>query len=110
MSHFYLGSPADTLPDYIPLARPAVGYLGPIAVQLDPGRLGRPYLMRSDLAVLQIIKTSWASAPSIFYVHGQLRGPARSLSLSGRRRSGAPPRPGPWRRARACGSWKGAGS
>jgi len=66
MSHFYLGSPADTLPDYIPLARPAVGYLGPIAVQLDPGRLGRPYLMRSDLAVLQIIKDELGKRPIYF--------------------------------------------
>src|SRR5439155_458940 len=55
MSRFYLGDPADTLPDYIPLAQPATGHLGPIAVALDPSRLGRPYLMRSDLAVLQII-------------------------------------------------------
>jgi hypothetical protein len=66
MSHFYLGSPADTLPDYIPLAQPAVGYLGPIAVQLDPGRLGRPYLMRSDLAVLQIIKDELGKRPIYF--------------------------------------------
>src|SRR5207247_2544147 len=56
MSRFYLGDAADTLPDYIPLAQPATGYLGPITVALDPARLGRPYLMRSDLAVLQIIK------------------------------------------------------
>jgi hypothetical protein len=66
MSHYYLASPGDTLPDYIPLAQPAVGYLGPIAVQLDPGKLGRPYLMRSDLAVLQIIKDELGKRPIYF--------------------------------------------
>src|SRR5439155_1403218 len=63
MSRFYLGDPADTLPDYIPLAQPATGHLGPIAVALDPSRLGRPYLMRSDLAVLQIIKDQLGKRP-----------------------------------------------
>jgi hypothetical protein len=66
MSRFYLGSPADTLPEYIPLAQPAVGYLGPIAVKLDPGALRRPYLMRSDLAVLQIIKDELGKRPIYF--------------------------------------------
>jgi transmembrane protein TMEM260 (protein O-mannosyltransferase) len=66
MSRYYLGSPADTLPDYIPLAQPVTGYLGPIAVQLDPGTLGRPYLMRSDLAVLQIIKDELGKRPIYF--------------------------------------------
>src|SRR2546428_6694120 len=51
MSRFYLGSPPDTLPEYVPLAQPATGYLRPIAVKLDPGALGRPDLMLSDLAV-----------------------------------------------------------
>src|SRR2546427_3863046 len=66
MSRFYLGDAADTLPDYIPLAQPATGHLGPIAVSLDPGRLGRPYLMRSDLAVLQIIKDELGKRPIYF--------------------------------------------
>src|SRR5213594_992966 len=66
MSRFYLGDPADTLPDYIPLAQPATGHLGPIAVALDPSRLGRPYLMRSDLAVLQIIKDQPGKRPIYF--------------------------------------------
>src|SRR5207253_1075704 len=66
MSRFYLGDAADTLPDYIPLAQPATGHLGPIAVALDPARLGRPYLMRSDLAVLQIIKDELGKRPIYF--------------------------------------------
>ena len=66
MSRYYLGNPADTLPDYVPLAQPATGYLGPIAVKLDPGTLGRPYLMRSDLAVLQIIKDELGKRPIYF--------------------------------------------
>src|SRR5207249_5945821 len=66
MSRSYLGSPADTLPEYIPLAQPAIGYLGPIAVKLDPGTLGRPYLLRSDLAVLQIIKDELGKRPIYF--------------------------------------------
>src|SRR3989454_386076 len=66
MSRFYLGSPADTLPEYVPLAQPATGYLRPIAVKLDPGALGRPYLMRSDLAVLQIIKDELGRRPIYF--------------------------------------------
>ena len=66
MSRYYLGGSADTLPDYVPLAQPATGYLGPIAVSLDPGRLGRPYLMRSDLAVLQIIKDELGKRPIYF--------------------------------------------
>src|SRR2546422_5046367 len=66
MSRFYLGDAADTLPDYIPLAQPVTGYLGPIAVQLDPARLGRPYLLRSDLAVLQIIKDELGKRPIYF--------------------------------------------
>src|SRR5256886_10528007 len=66
MSRYYLGSPADTLPDYVPLVQPATGYLRPIAVKLDPGTLGRPYLMRSDLAVLQIIKDELGKRPIYF--------------------------------------------
>ena len=66
MSRFYLRDPADTLPDYIPLAQPATGHLGPITVPLDPSTLGRPYLMRSDLAVLQIIKDELGKRPIYF--------------------------------------------
>src|SRR2546425_725394 len=66
MSRYYLGGSADTLPDYVPLAQPAIGYLGPIAVKLDPGTLGRPYLLRSDLAVLQIIKDELGKRPIYF--------------------------------------------
>ena len=66
MSRYYLGDAADTLPDYLPLMQPASGYLGPIAVALDPARLGRPYLMRSDLAVLQIIKDELGKRPIYF--------------------------------------------
>src|SRR5207302_1354627 len=35
-------------------------------VALDPARLGRPYLMRSDLAVLQIIKDELGKRPIYF--------------------------------------------
>ncbi len=66
MSRYYLGNPADSLPEYIPLEQPVTGYLGPIAVQLDPRALGRPYLLRSDLAVLQIIKDELGKRPIYF--------------------------------------------
>ena len=80
MSRFYLGDPADTLPDYLPLMQPASGYLGPIAVALDPARLGRPYLMRSDLAVLQIIKDELGKRP--IYFSTSTGGYADQLGLS----------------------------
>jgi len=66
MSRYYLGSPAETLPPYIPLERPATGYLGPITVTLDPRALGRPYLERADLAVLRIIKDELGKRPIYF--------------------------------------------
>jgi hypothetical protein len=66
MTRFYLGESADTLPDYVPLTQPATGYLGPIAVKLDPGAFGRSYLLRSDLAVLQIIKDELGKRPIYF--------------------------------------------
>jgi hypothetical protein len=66
MSRYYLGAAADSLPEYIPLSQPATGYLGPITVRLDPRALGRPYLMRSDLAVLQIIKDQLGKRPIYF--------------------------------------------
>ena len=80
MSRYYLGDPADTLPDYLPLMQPASGYLGPIAVALDPARLGRPYLMRSDLAVLQIIKDELGKRP--IYFSTSTGGYADQLGLS----------------------------
>jgi hypothetical protein len=66
MSGFNLASPRDTLPEYLPLGQPATGYLGPITVQLDPRALGRPYLLRSDLAVLEIIKDQVGKRPIYF--------------------------------------------
>ena len=80
MSRYYLGDAADTLPDYLPLMQPASGYLGPIAVALDPARLGRPYLMRSDLAVLQIIKDELGKRP--IYFSTSTGGYADQLGLS----------------------------
>src|SRR3989475_10106633 len=66
MGRFYLADSADTLPQYLPLPRPVTGYLGRIAVTLDPATLGRPYLERGDLAVLQIIKDELGRRPIYF--------------------------------------------
>jgi transmembrane protein TMEM260 (protein O-mannosyltransferase) len=66
MSRYYLGHPADTLPPYVRFERPVTGHLGPIAVTLDPRALGRPYLERSDLAVLQIVKDQLGKRPIYF--------------------------------------------
>jgi hypothetical protein len=66
MSRYYLAGPADTLPPYVGLDRPVRGGVGPIDVTLDPGVLGRPYLSRSDLAVLQIIKDQLGKRPIYF--------------------------------------------
>jgi len=66
MSRYYLADPADTLPPYIPLEQPAAGFLGPIQVKLDPSALGRPYLERADLAVLQIVKDELGKRPIYF--------------------------------------------
>src|SRR5205823_12481512 len=66
MTRYYLGEAADTLPEYIPLPQPAAGRLGPIQVTLDPGVLGRPYLLRDDLAVLEIIKNQLGKRPIYF--------------------------------------------
>jgi len=66
MNRYYLREPADTLPPYTPLAQPITGYLGPIEVTVDPRALGRPYLERSDLAVLQIIKDRLGKRPIYF--------------------------------------------
>ena len=80
MSRYYLGEPADTLPPYIPLMQPAAGFLGPIAVRLDPAALGHPYLSRSDLAVLQIIKDRLGKRP--IYFSASTGGYADQLGLS----------------------------
>jgi len=66
MSRFYAGTAADTLPPYAALDQPVSGYLGPISIALDPRSLGRPYLLRSDLAVLQIIKDQLGKRPIYF--------------------------------------------
>lgn len=57
MTHVYLGAAADTLPDYLPIDQPVTGTVGSLAIQIDPRRLPYPgLLLRSELAVLQIIK------------------------------------------------------
>ena len=66
MSRYYLNGPADSLPTYILLDRAATGAIGPIQVTIDPRALGRPYLDRSDLAVLQIIKDQLGRRPIYF--------------------------------------------
>jgi hypothetical protein len=68
MSRYYLGAAAaaDTLPEYIPLPQPAVAHLGSIAARLGPEALGRPYLLRADLTVLQIIKDQVGKRPIYF--------------------------------------------
>ena len=66
MSRFYLGDFADTLPEYVPLPQPATARLGSIQVALDPGVLRRPYLLRSDVAVLEIIKDQLGTRPVYF--------------------------------------------
>src|SRR5213595_455310 len=66
MSRFYRDGPTDTLPPYLALSQPVTGRLGPVTVALDPNALGRPYLERSDLAVLQIIKDEVGRRPIYF--------------------------------------------
>jgi hypothetical protein len=66
MSRSYLNGAADTLPPYILLDRVATGTIGPIEVTLDPRALGRPYLGRSELAVMQIIKDQLGRRPIYF--------------------------------------------
>ncbi|HVH68097.1 MAG TPA: DUF2723 domain-containing protein [Gemmatimonadales bacterium] len=66
MSRYYRGAAADSLPEYVPLSQPVVASLGPISVRLDPATLGRPYLLRSDLAVLQIVKDQVGKRPIYF--------------------------------------------
>jgi hypothetical protein len=68
MSRYYLGSPppADTLPPYVELGQPIAGAVGPIQITLDPQVLGRPYLYRSEVAVLQIIKDQVGKRPIYF--------------------------------------------
>ena len=66
MNRYYLNGPADTLPPYILVEQPAAGTIGPIQVTIDPRALGRPYLGRADLAVLQIIKDQLGRRPIYF--------------------------------------------
>jgi hypothetical protein len=68
MSQFYQGKTvgADTLPQYVVLQGAVTGAVGPIKVKLDPSALGRPYLDRSELAVLQIIKDQLGKRPIYF--------------------------------------------
>jgi len=66
MSRYYLNGPADTMPPYIVVDKPVAGTIGPIQVTLDPRALGRPYLGRADLAVLQIIKDQVGHRPIYF--------------------------------------------
>ena len=66
MSHYYLNGPADTLPPYVIVNKPVVATLGPIQAAIDPQTLGRPYLGRADLAVLQIIKDQVGKRPIYF--------------------------------------------
>ena len=66
MDRYYLEDPADSLPAYVALSQPVTVRLGPIDVGLDPRTLGRPYLMRSDLAVLEIVKDQLGKRPIYF--------------------------------------------
>jgi len=66
MDRYYLEDPADSLPAYVALPQPVTVRLGPIDVPLDPRTLGRPYLMRSDLAVLEIVKDQLGKRPIYF--------------------------------------------
>jgi len=66
MERYYLENPSDSLPAYVALPQPVTVRLGPIDVALDPRALGRPYLMRSDLAVLEIIKDRLGRRPIYF--------------------------------------------
>ncbi|HYK81513.1 MAG TPA: DUF2723 domain-containing protein [Gemmatimonadales bacterium] len=66
MHRYYVAEPADTLPPYVALPQPVTVRLGPIDVGLDPRALGRPYLLRSDLAVLEIIKDQLGQRPIYF--------------------------------------------
>ena len=65
MSRGY-STPTDTLPPYILLNQPVQGTVGPIQVVLDPRAIGRPYLERAELAVLQIIKDQVGKRPIYF--------------------------------------------
>jgi hypothetical protein len=67
MRRFYLAGPGDTLPPYVRVDTPTTGALGPIGVTLDPERLPFPgALLRSDLAVLQIVKDQLGHRPLYF--------------------------------------------
>jgi hypothetical protein len=54
------------LPQFVLLDRAVGGKIGPIQLTLDPQVLGRPYLDRSDLALLEIIKDQVGRRPIYF--------------------------------------------
>jgi len=80
MSHYYLNGPADSLPPYVLLDRAVGGAVGPLQLTLDPQVLGRPYLDRSELALLQIIKDQVGRRP--IYFSASTGSTAEQLGLS----------------------------
>jgi hypothetical protein len=67
MSRYYLAPrQSDSLPPYVLVEKRMAGAVGPIQVTLDPQALGRPYLARSELAILQIIKDQLGKRPIYF--------------------------------------------
>jgi len=66
MSRYYLRGAADTLPPYVLFDKPMSGALASVQVTIDPQTLGRTYLGRSDLAVLQIIRDQVGKRPVYF--------------------------------------------
>src|SRR2546428_11448264 len=66
MTRYYRGVSGDSLPPYVVLEGPVGGAVGPIHVTLDPHALGRPYLDRSELALLEIIKDQLGKRPIYF--------------------------------------------
>jgi len=80
MSHYYLNGPADSLPPYVLFDRAVGGAVGPLQLTLDPQVLGRPYLDRSELALLQIIKDQVGRRP--IYFSASTGSTAEQLGLS----------------------------
>jgi len=66
MTRYYRGVSGDSLPPYVVLEGPVGGAVGSIHVTLDPHALGRPYLDRSELALLEIIKDQLGKRPIYF--------------------------------------------
>ena len=80
MSRFYLDDPRDTLPEVVLLPQAATVKLGVVTLTIDPKSLGRPYLVRDDLAVLEIIKDQLGRRP--IYFSTSTGGYADQLGLS----------------------------